>query len=338
MALLGISGKIGSGKDTVGQIIQYLTSEKGKRHPDQFIEHRGKTSHDGYGYADFGQYNSTWEIKKYAGKLKQIVCLLTGCSMEDLESQEFKNKQLSEDWRKFGGEFLTDGDVVIIKNAGELYPKSIKYTINKEDKIYYEDELGKYKMYDEGKLLLIEDIVYQKGFLPTYRWMLQKVGTESMRDVIHENVWVNALFADYKTTTYRVEVPVRVAGYIDHEVSPNWIITDVRFPNEAEAVKERGGILIRLNRQLYQYQRSCLDCQTRFDCIYLSINDATCPKCNSHNHAGVKYEHSDHSSETSLDNYEGFNYVIDNNGSIEDLIESVRQVLISEKIIECKQN
>ena len=30
---------------------------------------------------------------------------------------------------------------------------------------------------------------------------------------------------------------------------PNWIITDVRFPNEADAIKGRGGIIIRVNRK-----------------------------------------------------------------------------------------
>lgn len=38
--------------------------------------------------------------------------------------------------------------------------------------------------------------------------------------------------------------------HILKRVSPpcNWIITDVRFPNEAEAIKDRGGFIIRIDR------------------------------------------------------------------------------------------
>ena len=62
MAIIGISGKIGSGKDTVGKIIQYITSEF-------------NGSFDEYITRDLG--GSVWEIKKFATKLKQIVCLVS---------------------------------------------------------------------------------------------------------------------------------------------------------------------------------------------------------------------------------------------------------------------
>ena len=68
-------------------------------------------------------------------------------------------------------------------------------------------------------------------------------------------------------------------------VLPNYIITDVRFPNEADAVKQRKGINIRLQRN------SDLD------------NNDT------------------HISESALDFYK-FDYVVDNNGTIEELIDS----------------
>ena len=76
---------------------------------------------------------------------------------------------------------------------------------------------------------------------------------------------------------------------------PNWIISDVRFPNEAKAIKDKGVILIRINRP---------------------GNDT-----------------GKHLSEIALDDYKNWNYVIDNNGTIEDLIEKVKQILIQEKII-----
>lgn len=79
---------------------------------------------------------------------------------------------------------------------------------------------------------------------------------------------------------------------------PNWIITDMRFPNELKAVKDRGGISIRVSKTGIHTPK---------------IEDL-------------------HPSETALDNYE-FDYHIDNSGTIEDLIEKVRKILINEKII-----
>lgn len=61
------------------------------------------------------------------------------------------------------------------------------------------------------------------------RELLQKLGTDAIRDGLHEDAWVNALFADY------------------HQ-GENWVITDMRFPNEYDAVKKFGGKTVRLNR------------------------------------------------------------------------------------------
>ncbi len=70
----------------------------------------------------------------------------------------------------------------------------------------------------------------------TVRDFLQLLGTDAIRNGLHTNAWVNALMADYK--------PRKMDQY-----SPsNWIVTDVRFPNEAEAIKDRGGVIIRIDR------------------------------------------------------------------------------------------
>lgn len=73
----------------------------------------------------------------------------------------------------------------------------------------------------------------------TVRDFLQKLGTECMRNGLHTNTWVNALMADYKKIEYNDD---EQAHY------PNWIITDTRFPNEAQAIKDKGGVVIRIDR------------------------------------------------------------------------------------------
>jgi len=125
----------------------------------------------------------------------------------------------------------------------------------------------------------------------TVRKFLQLFGTEVGR-AIHSNFWINALFSDY----WEIATNWDADGNSTVEAYPNWIITDCRFENEAEAILSRGGIMIRLQRN-----------------------------------SNVS---SDHTSETALDDYIGFNYYIDNRETtIDQLIHMVKDILIIEKII-----
>jgi hypothetical protein len=262
MSIISINGKISSGKYTVGRIIQYLTSECGDsnspRHRTyaEFLKRGG-----GSNLRNFDQhYVSDWEVKKFAGKLKQTASLLTGIPVEKFEDQEFKKALLGEEWGTVRHNPL---------NNIEPFEK------------------------------------FQFNELMSVREFLQKLGTEAMRDGLHTNVWVNALFADYN------------AGYtispldVDNQAPDNWIITDMRFPNEMEAVVERKGITIRITRPVESYPEN--------------------PNFNGDMQIAVKMAHS-HPSETALDDSK-FDYEIINNGSIEDLIEKVKEILIKENII-----
>lgn len=66
------------------------------------------------------------------------------------------------------------------------------------------------------------------GFM-SVREFLQRLGTDAIRKGLHESTWVNALWSDFGPTD-------------------KWIITDVRFPDEAQAVKDRGGLMYRVTR------------------------------------------------------------------------------------------
>ena len=68
----------------------------------------------------------------------------------------------------------------------------------------------------------------------TGREFLQLFG-QAVRDYVHEDAWVNALMANYKE-------------YYVWKKMPNWIITDVRYENEANIIKSKGGIIVRIHR------------------------------------------------------------------------------------------
>ena len=100
--IIGISGKMGSGKDTLAEMISTLSSGE-----NQYI------------------------VKHHADKLKKIVSLLINVPVAFLNDQAFKRKNLSSDWGM------------------------------------------------------------------TVRELLQKVGTDGLRNNVHENIWINSLYADY---------------------------------------------------------------------------------------------------------------------------------------------
>jgi hypothetical protein len=297
--IIGVNGKIGSGKDTVGKIIQYLTSECGNsnssRHRTyaEFLKRGG-----GSNLRNFDQhYVSDWEVKKFAGKLKTTASLLTGIPVENFEDQEFKKALLGEEWGTVRHNPLNN--------------------IEPFEKFHFNE-------------------------LMSVREFLQKLGTEAMREGLHTNVWVNALFADYKpdyvkglVTTFNDKIP---------EEYPNWIITDMRFPNEMEAVKNRSGITIRVERHsttFYKYsdeevikKLKMIGYKDTSTGVWeeLAINEGFTYSETLNKWSLDEEIIQEHESETASDEA-NFDYVIDNNGTIEDLIEKVKEILIKENII-----
>ena len=251
MSIIAISGRIGSGKDEVGKIINKLTNNK-------------------------------WEIKKFADSLKDTVCLLLGCTREDLESHDFKNSLVSEEWR-----------VHYVKVEDAVNP--IEKETKRVSKYYVSEESVKKEWFKGKKANSPFEIVSE---LFTVRKFLQVLGTECVRDHFHGNTWVNALFSKYKAKHHSVNYGTtsdkqRIA-ISTNQVYPYWIITDMRFPNEMQAVKDKGGITIRVNR----------------------------PNLIENNHP----------SETSFDSAT-FDFVINNDKDIEHLINEVRKILEKLSII-----
>lgn len=226
--IIGINGYAGSGKDTIGILIQMLYCDSlGTATLEEIL-------------SDYKQHEwwleekSGWEIKKWAGKLKTIASILTGIPQEKFEDQEFKKTALGREW---------------------------------------------WTTCDEGMQPM------------TVRDLLQKLGTDACRNGLHPNTWVNALMADYRRQSF--------SGYMGDTrrdiPESKWIITDTRFPNEAQAIKDAGGIVIRVDRP------------------------------------GVKAINA-HPSETGLDHW-NFDHKIMNGSDIVALMFSVHTILKKEKLI-----
>lgn len=284
MAILALSGKKQSGKNTVGKIANIILNSP---------------QLNNQGVLDFLKKNiisnDNWQIKMFAEKLKQMVCLLIGCTMEQLENETFKNSYLGESWNKwsitsqFDTTYYTSYNEALFSHGG-----------------YYEPELIKM----------------------TPRLLLQLLGTECGREIIHPNIWVNSLMSEYKPRILPVIKQLlkedsnlglkeakeeffkgRRPKKLPEPEYPNWIITDMRFPSELEAVKSKSGITIRVNRDIY-HSKDVPGKDGRV--VVMRINE--------------------HPSETVLDNAR-FDYTINNDGSLEDLINKVREILTKEKLI-----
>jgi hypothetical protein len=116
-----------------------------------------------------------------------------------------------------------------------------------------------------GKLCNVSPTLYeyphlknQKAFPHsslTHREVLQTLG-HTMRSLLHNRIWIDALFTNYKSTD-------------------KWIISDCRYINEAEEIHNRGGLLIRIeNPNILQdsHASECeLDTYHKFD--HVIIND-----------------------------------------------------------------
>lgn len=84
------------------------------------------------------------------------------------------------------------------------------------------------------------DVQFMK--MMSVREFLQKLGTDAIRNGLHPNAWVNAAMAGYKNIIVGYDIDEPIAEY------PKWIFTDCRFPNEAQAIKDRDGVIIRIDR------------------------------------------------------------------------------------------
>jgi hypothetical protein len=126
----------------------------------------------------------------------------------------------------------------------------------------------------------------------TPRWVLQYWGTEVCRKAFHDNIWIASLENKLRNSTDDI------------------VISDCRFPNEIKSIKDAGGIVIRVVRgsepewyQVAEYANQGLE---MFQEKLKSL--------------GI------HASETAWVGTK-FDYVLDNNETIDDLYTQVKSVI-----------
>lgn len=274
--LISVSGKMYSGKDTVSTILQMLID----------APHMTDEGIVSWLSKEFDEDVWSYENKKFADKIKDFCCSILGCTREQLDSKEFKEKELGEEWTRYQ---LHDGFVfkdIIFKRFCEL-PENVR----------------------SSSSVKVETM--------TPRKLQQLVGTEAGRNIIHPDVWVNALFSDYKPVD--PEKRVSVGGVLDYSDCkfPNWIISDCRFPNEDNAIMNKGGFRIRVVR----------DTELRFFDLWKDFKSSAFDSWDDYlKHVG-KFETVYHESETALDHVANWDAVVYNNATLMGLVQQCRKII-----------
>lgn len=195
-----------------------------------------------------GIKGSKFAIRQFAEPIKKSVSQILNCHIFDLEDPKFKEKELHPDFWVY--EKIENGKTIRISfNSG----------INVDESFHI--------------------------VKTTPRWFMQNIGTEVGRNFLGDNIWITSLLNQYKPIRVKTN-GLDAEEYEEHY--PDWIITDLRFQNEAEKLKSLDAILIKVERNL-------------------AFSD-------------------NHLSENALNDYKGFNFVVNNNGSIKDLIKQLHEI------------
>jgi hypothetical protein len=135
------------------------------------------------------------------------------------------------------------------------------------------------------------------------RDMLQKYGTENGRHVYHEDIWVRAIDTWISIQESRLQL-LKKRTNIDF--LPIFIISDVRFVNEAKYIESNNGLLIRVNAP----NRSNIRVSSE-----------------ANNDPDIMQKIKSHASEVSLDKYEFKYNILNDDVLIDDLDNQVSNII-----------
>lgn len=260
----------------------------------------------------------------------------TGGSVETFNSKHFntlhevyQHEHLLLEYSKFKVKKFAEGlkqvaSIILNCSREQFEDETFKNKILGEEWWYYQETNNPIVIpfltdFYKGQREYLKKVFHAKLIKPTVRDFLKKLGNEAGRNNVHPNIWVNFLMRDYNKYSH-------------------WIVTDIRFKNEARVIENNNGILIRINRGITFGNYLCSNCNNTFNSDNATFNhiadknQMSCPNCGGINFAPFFLEIDSHLSEIDLDNYK-FDFVIENNGTIDNLIDSVKQILITLKII-----
>jgi len=129
----------------------------------------------------------------------------------------------------------------------------------------------------------------------TPRWVLQYWGTEVCRKAFHDDIWIAALEARLSRR------------------SDNTVISDVRFPNEIQSIRNAGGKIVWVRRG---------ELPSWYGVALAANNNPPQPNASSE----ILRELGVHISETAWVGTK-FDYEIDNNGTIEELYANIKSLV-----------
>lgn len=95
----------------------------------------------------------------------------------------------------------------------------------------------------EHRVIRVSDVIEQFGwdgykespYGEEIRGLLQRMGTEGGRKLISDTIWIDATIGDYTKSAMNFG-------------KSKLVVTDVRFPNEFDAIVNSGGMMIRIYR------------------------------------------------------------------------------------------
>jgi len=155
--------------------------------------------------------------------------------------------------------------VGLVGNAGSGKTTVANHLVSKGFlKIGFTDALK--EMLLKAGILKYEELYIKKTYVS--RWFMQKIGTDVIRNQIDQQWWIKKLDKKIKTL-------------MDHGFN-KFVVDDIRFPDEAAFIKDRGGILIKIKRKLlfhstvYEHESEkqipLISCDYEVDNIY-SVKD-----------------------------------------------------------------
>ncbi len=131
----------------------------------------------------------------------------------------------------------------------------------------------------------------------TPRWVLQYWGTEVCRKAFHDDIWIASLENKLRNS------------------KDNVIISDCRFPNEIESIRNAGGKILWVRRgALPDWYDTAVEANKGYN---WAVQDLKMQKI--------------HASETAWVGTE-FDHIIENNGTIDELYHQIADLIISDQV------